>query len=292
MIKVKLMRGDCLELMKDIPDNSVDVVISDIPYGIDFSSWDVLHKNKNSSLLGQSPAQIKEGTLFKSRGKPKNGWSEADKQRPKEFQDFCEGWLKEIYRVTKECSPIIIFTGRQYQHRFTIAAENCGFIFKDSLTWDKKQAPFRAQNINRVLERRNLELMDGEYRLGNLSPQSEPIVWMFKPYGIGKTITDCFIENKLGCIETSEQKNNILEVSSKIKERSHETEKPIEIMEKLVKMFSVEGHTVLDMFMGSGTTGVACINTGRNFIGIEMDENYFNIADTRINRTNQENNID
>ena len=279
---ISLYKGDCIEVLKALPDRSVDVVISDIPYGIDFASWDILHSNKNSALMGSSPAQESSGAIFKSRGKPKNGWSDADKERPKEFQNFCESWLTEIFRVTKECSPIVIFTGRQYQHRFTVAAEDSGFIFKDTITWDKVSAPFRAQNINKVLEKRGEELLEGEFRLGNLSPTSEPIVWCFKPYGIGKTITDCFIQNKLGCIETSEQKSNIIKCSSRISSRLHETEKPIDLMEKLVKMFSVEGHTVLDMFMGSGTTGVACKNLNRKFIGIELDEGYFNIAKERI----------
>lgn len=279
---ISLYKGDCIEVLKALPDRSVDVVISDIPYGIDFASWDILHSNKNSALMGSSPAQESSGALFKSRGKPKNGWSDADKERPKEFQNFCESWLTEIFRVTKECSPIVIFTGRQYQHRFTVAAEDSGFIFKDTITWDKVSAPFRAQNINKVLEKRGEELLEGEFRLGNLSPTSEPIVWCFKPYGIGKTITDCFIQNKLGCIETSEQKSNIIKCSSRISSRLHETEKPIDLMEKLVKMFSVEGHTILDMFMGSGTTGVACKNLNRKFIGIELDETYFNIAKERI----------
>lgn len=279
---ISLYKGDCIEVLKALPDKSVDVVISDIPYGIDFASWDILHSNKNSALMGSSPAQESSGALFKSRGKPKNGWSDADKERPKEFQNFCESWLTEIFRVTKECSPIVIFTGRQYQHRFTVAAEDSGFIFKDTITWDKVSAPFRAQNINKVLEKRGEELLEGEFRLGNLSPTSEPIVWCFKPYGIGKTITDCFIQNKLGCIETSEQKSNIIKCSSRISSRLHETEKPIDLMEKLVKMFSVEGHTILDMFMGSGTTGVACKNLNRKFIGIELDETYFNIAKERI----------
>lgn len=279
---ISLYKCDCIKVLKALPDKSVDVVISDIPYGIDFASWDILHSNKNSALMGSSPAQELSGALFKSRGKPKNGWSDADKERPKEFQNFCESWLTEIFRVTKECSPIVIFTGRQYQHRFTVAAEDSGFIFKDTITWDKVSAPFRAQNINKVLEKRGEELLEGEFRLGNLSPTSEPIVWCFKPYGIGKTITDCFIQNKLGCIETSEQKSNIIKCSSRVPSRLHETEKPIDLMEKLVKMFSVEGHTVLDMFMGSGTTGVACKNLNRKFIGIELDEAYFNIAKNRI----------
>lgn len=277
-----LYNGDCLEVMKDIPDGSVDVVITDIPYGIDYSEWDIRHNNKNSALMGCSPAQEKS-RLFKARGKPKNGWSKADKQRPIEFQLFCESWLKDLFRLTKPCSPIIMFTGRQYQHRVTIAAENTGFIFKDSLVWDKQNAPFRAQNINKVLESKCIEFKE-EYRLGNLAPVAEPILWLFKPYKIGSTITENFITSGLGCVETSEVKSNIISVSSKIKDRKHETEKPLELMEILIRMFSMEGHTILDLFSGSGTTGVACANTNRNFIGIELDKGYFDIAKDRIEK--------
>ena len=64
----------------------------------------------------------------------------------------------------------------------------------------------------------------------------------------------------------------------------HTTQKPVWLMESILKTLSNEGDTVLDLFMGSGTTGVACVNTNRNFIGIELDENYFNIAESRINQ--------
>ena len=278
---VWLMQGDCLERMKEIPDGSVDVVISDIPYGIDFSAWDVTHSNTNSALLGSSPAQ-KKSSMFKTRGKPKNGWSKEDSLRVNEFQDFCHKWFAEIFRLTKPCSPVVLMTGRQNQHRCTVAGEDEGFIFKDYLVWDKKQAPFRAQNINKVLKARGIQEVEGEYRLGCPSPQAEPIVWMFKPYPIGTTITDCFIKNSLGCFESSTIKSNIISLSSKITDKLHETEKPRALMEELVKCFSVETHVVLDMFMGSGTTGVAAKGCSRKFIGIEMDENYYNIAKKRI----------
>ena len=276
-----LMQGDCLERMKEIPDGSVDVVISDIPYGIDFSTWDVTHTNTNKSLLGRSPAQQKS-EIFKTRGKPKNGWSSQDKKRPNEFQDFCTRWLTEILRVTKPCSPLIIMTGRQNQHRFTVAAEDVGFIFKDYIVWDKKKAPFRAQNINKVLESRGISEVTGEYRLGCLAPVAEPIVWMFKPYKVGSTITDIFLQTGLGCFESSQLKTNLISLDSTIKDKQHETQKPKELLNILVNMFSKEGHTILDMFMGSGTTGIACVNLNRKFIGIELDENYFEIGKNRI----------
>lgn len=277
-----LMFGDCLERMKEIPDSSVDVCISDIPYGIDFDTWDITHNNSNSALLGQSPKNM-ESKLFKSRGKPLNGWSQEDKQRTKQFQEWCSTWLGEVFRVLKPCSPILIMCGRQNQHRFTCASEDAGFILKDVITWNKGKAPFRAQKVSNIYEQRGLPLdYEGDWRLGNLSPYCEPIVYMFKPYKVGTTITNQFMENKLGCFDANILTKNIVDVSSLSKNSNHPTEKPVELMETLVKLVSVEGSTVLDMFTGSGSTGVACLNTNRSFIGIEMNEKYFYIAAKRI----------
>lgn len=276
-----LMYGDCLERMKEIPDGSVDCVITDAPYGIDFSEWDVLHDNKNSALLGKSPAN-KESSVFKSRGKPLNGWSEGDKLKSKQIQQWAEKWLVELFRITKPCSPILIFTGRQYLHRFAIAAEDAGFVLKDIISWDKKTSVFRAQKVSCVLDRRGISPSDGDWRLGNLSPQVEPILYLFKPYPTGTTITDQFLSSGLGCINTVNHKSNLISISSKVIDKKHETQKPVELMELLTELVSKEGHMILDPFMGSGTTGVACKNLNRKFIGVERDLEYFNIAKERI----------
>lgn len=137
MEKIKLFNGDCLDILKTLEDNSVDIVITDIPYGIDYSEWDVLHHNKNSALGGGSEHQL-TNTSFKRRGKPINGWSDADKQIPYEYQNWCEKWAKELIRVTKEGSPILIFSSRRFQHRVANALEDNGFMIRDILIWQKK----------------------------------------------------------------------------------------------------------------------------------------------------------
>ena len=283
---INLMLGDCLERMKEIPDGSVDALISDIPYGINFASWDVLHNNSNSALLGRSPAQ-ENSKLFKTRGKPLNGWSEEDKNIGKEFREWCEVWLKECYRMLKPASPLLIMCGRQLQHHFTIAAEDSGFVYKDYIVWDKVSAPFKAQRVKCVLDKREVAY-NGNDRLGNLAPMHEPIVYLFKPYKQGTTVTDCFVENKIGCFDADILTSNILRISSKVSKKQHETQKPVELFEVLVKLVTKEGHKVIDPFMGSGTTGVACVNTNRNFIGIEKDEKYFKIAEERISKATKE----
>lgn len=160
---------------------------------------------------------------------------------------------------------------------------------KDCLYWNKGSAAFRAQRVNCVLQQRGEELVSGDWRLGNLAPKVEPILYLFKPYDVGTTITDQFLSSGLGCFNADYHKENVVEVSSKIAEKLHETQKPEELMQILINLVTQKGHVVTDPFMGSGTTGVACVNTGRKFIGIEMDEGYFNVAKERILGANYEN---
>ena len=269
--------------MKTINDSFIDVVITDIPYGISYSDWDILHNNTNSALGGSSKHQ-KEDTSFKKRGKPINGWSEADKKIPSEYQEWCSKWAKELFRITKEGSPILIFSSRRLQHRVCNALEDNGFMIRDILIWEKDKCNAKAQRISNVLSKRGInDKKYQNYRLGNLAPYYEPIIFAMKPYK--HTLTDCILENDIGGIYCDEDKipSNIIKVNCNKKNLYHETEKPVDLIEKLINIFSINSeHIVLDFTMGSGTTGVACMKLGRKFIGIELDKNYFDIAEKRI----------
>ncbi len=90
-----------------LEDASIDCFLSDIPYGIGMDDWDVLHKNTNSALLGQSPAQIgKSG--FKRRGNPIRGWSSADRNIPREYQDWCTSWASLLYPKMKPGASLFL----------------------------------------------------------------------------------------------------------------------------------------------------------------------------------------
>ena len=279
----KLYLGDCVEIMKGIKNNSIDIVITDIPYGISYSDWDVLHGNTNSALGGSSEHQSKD-TSFKRRGKPINGWSKRDKQIPYEYQEWCNKWAKELFRITKEASPILIFSSRRFQHRVANALEDNGFMIRDILIWQKDKCNAKAQRINNVLHKRGVfEERYENYRIGNLAPYYEPIIFAMKPYK--NTITDVVLRDNIGGFYCKDDKipSNIIYCPVNKKNLYHETEKPVMLIEELIKIFSIdENDIILDFTMGSGTTGVACNNIGRNFIGIEIDENYFNIAKQRI----------
>lgn len=133
----KIIVGNSITLIKSIETASIHAIISDIPYGISYDDWDVLHNNTNSALGGASSAQLAGGSLFKRRGKPLNGWSEADKKIPLEYQNWCSSWASEWLRVLKPGASCFVFAGRRYAHRCIAALEDAGFTFKDMLAWEK-----------------------------------------------------------------------------------------------------------------------------------------------------------
>ena len=147
--------GDSTEIVKGFEDDSIHAIISDIPYGIGYDDWDVLHDNKNTAYGGASSAQLAAGKVFKRRGKPLNGWSEADKRIPLEYQLWCATWASDWLRVLKPGGSCLILAGRRYAHRCIVAMEDAGFTFKDMLSWEKDTAPQRAQRLSAIYERRS-----------------------------------------------------------------------------------------------------------------------------------------
>lgn len=268
--------------MKKIPDKTIDIVLSDIPYGINFSEWDVFHANTNSAFLKHH--QSMNGTSFSKRGKPINGWNEDDKKQSLEYQSWCEKWMTELFRITKEASPILLFSSRRNLHRVGVALENCGFLIRDILIWEKDRCNSKAQRINHVLQKRGIfDEKYANYRIGNLAPMYEPIIWAMKPYT--KTLTDCVLKDNIGGFVGKDDKipSNIFKCKTSAKNVNHPTEKPVELLKSLINTFSISNdHVVLDPFIGSGSTAIACIETNKNCIGFELDKNYFDLANERM----------
>ena len=293
----KILCGDSLELISKIEPNSVHAIISDIPYGIGYQDWDILHSNTNSAYGGASHAQTTAGSLFSRRGKPLNGWSEADKKIPLEYQAWCESWAASWYRVLKPGASCFIFAGRRFAHRCIVALENNGFTFKDMLSWEKNTAPHRAQRLSAIFERRNdfdNAASWKDWRVANLRPLFEPILWFQKPYKTGGTIADNVLLNGVGAWNESALENyligdlqnmssNILKVQVTPEDhRLHVAQKPLALMELLISLVTKENQIVLDPFAGSGTTCVAAHRLNRHYIGIEINENFCEIAKARI----------
>lgn len=244
-----------------------------------------------------SPAQQEAGKVFKKRGKPINGWSDADRQIPHQYYDWCMEWMPEWHRIIKPGGSVFIFAGRRFSHRCISALEDSGFNFRDLIGWTRSRAVHRAQRLSIVYERRgdmlNARRWEG-WRVGNLRPVFEPIIWGFKPYRVGGTIADNALEHGVGAYNLSAVENyfnsadNIFHCPLESADRGlHEAQKPVKLMECLIAMATREGQTVLDPFAGSGTTALAARNLSRNYIAIEQSAELCNIIKTRLGRPSQ-----
>lgn len=294
-----IILGDSIELVKQFSTDSIHAIISDIPYGIGCDNWDILHNNTNTAYGGTSSAQLAAGKLFKRRGKPLNGWSEADKRIPLEYQEWCTSWASDWLRILKPGGSCFIFAGRRYAHRCIVAMEDVGFTFKDMLSWEKDTAPQRAQRLSAIYERRNDEINEKKWagwRVANLRPLFEPILWFQKPYKTGGTIATNVLENEVGAWnEQALQKynfqmgdnatlSNMLKVQiTSADHGKHIAQKPLQLMELLISLVTIEGQVVLDPFMGSGTTCLAAQKLKRHYIGIDIDPQSVQVANERLN---------
>lgn len=234
---ITLYNGDCLELMWQIPDKSVDCIISDLPFGSTSCSWDV--------VIPFEPL-----------------WEQYD-------------------RIVKPKGNVILFGAGLFAYKLALSNEK---KFRYELIWKKSKcgSPFTAKYM--PMKKHENILVFGE-SASYYEPQMEegtPYHRNWTPnkvnnmkYGISGVSTN----NKGTRYPTT-----ILDFPQKWRRQDqlHPTQKPVELMEWLVKSYCPEGGIVLDNCMGSGSTGVACVNTGRKFIGIEKDEKYFNMSRNRI----------
>lgn len=287
----RITLADCRDHLGLLEDVSIDLFLSDVPYGINLDDWDVLHSNTNAALLGQSPAQFgKSG--FKRRGKPINGWSQADRYMGREYENWCRSWVAMILSKLKTGASLFVFGARRTIHRVVNAFEDEGFLLRDVLVWKKTSAHHRAQRLSVVFTRRGLsqaaDMWDG-WRVGNLAPIYEPIAWFMKPYRIGGTIADNVLEHGVGAINVAQchingaRPTNLLEFGfGRSERRIHEAQKPLQLIEFLIRLTTQENQTVLDPFMGSGTTAVAAKRLGRHYIGFEVVPRFHRDAVQRL----------
>ena len=211
-MSVELHLGDCLEVMRSMPDKSVDAVITDPPYGMNLDTDFSKMVNRNN-FKGLSAGNIYSNVIGDNR----------------QFDPS---------EILKMADTVVLFGYDYFSNKLP---DN-----STVLVWDKRLTESADKCFGSPFE----------------------LLWINK-----KTRKRFYRVRWYGLFGTEKQD---------IKKRVHPTQKPIELMVKIIEDFTHEGDTILDPFMGSGTTGVACVQTGRNFIGIEIDPTYFAIAERRI----------
>ena len=239
----ELWQGDWLELMKNIPDKSVDCIITDLPYGTTQCKWD--------TIIPFEPL-----------------------------------W-RQYNRIIKDNGAIVLFGTEPFSSHLRLSnLKN----YKYDWIWDKVKGTGFLNAKRQPM--RNHELISVFYKKQCIyNPQKTYGHKMKKSYRSKDLQTDVYGEMKNDyTYESTERYPRSIQVFSTDTQNSslHPTQKPVALIEYLIKTYTNEGELVFDSCMGSGTTGVACINTNRRFIGIELDNNYFKIAKERIENINNE----
>lgn len=245
---INLLHGDCLELMKNIPDNSIDMVLTDPPYGTTACKWDTVI-------------------------------------------DFDLMW-KELKRITKDNGAICLFGSEPFSSALRMSNIK---MFKYDWVWNKSRAsnfmsakkmPLKEHEIVSVFSIKGhnyypiMKPMDERQLIKQGSGKRDRDVVRTKQYGEIKELA-----NKRSTVYPRSIIKGVKSVSTRYKTEytGHPTQKPVALLEYLIKTYTLENETVLDFTMGSGSTGVACKNLNRKFIGIEQDDKYLQIAKERIN---------
>lgn len=246
MKDIELWQGDCLELMNNIPDKSVDCIITDLPYGTTQCKWD--------TIIPFEPL-----------------------------------W-KQYNRIIKDNGAIVLFGTEPFSSHLRLSnLKN----YKYDWIWDKVKGTGFLNAKRQPM--RNHELISVFYKKQcTYNPQKTYGHKMKKSYRSKDLQTDVYGEMKNDyTYESTERYPRSIQVFSTDTQNSslHPTQKPVALIEYLIKTYTNDGELVFDSCMGSGTTGVACINTNRRFIGIELDNNYFEIAKNRISEVEQEHKI-
>tara|TARA_R110002050_G_scaffold147728_1_gene273758 strand:+ start:445 stop:1239 length:795 start_codon:yes stop_codon:yes gene_type:complete len=255
--KIEILKGDCLELMKSIPDGSIDAIITDPPYGTTACKWDsvidfkLMWKQLNRIIKPNGAIVLFGNEPFSSALRMSN------------IKNYKYDWVWVKNNVTGA-----LLAGRQPLRKY-----------ENILVFYKQQVVFNEQKIKRTEEEFKISYRKNNTIYGN---QDSGIYGEHdaRKVRIRPSKEEQMFKSSENVIYFNRDKNR--------KGKKHPTQKPLALMEYLIKTYTNENETVLDFTMGSGTTGVAAKNLNRKFIGIEQDENYFKIAEKRIKETKQQ----
>lgn len=242
-MKINLYKGDCLELMKNIPDKSIDLILTDPPFGTTQCKWDIIIP-------------------------------------------FDKMW-QQLNRIIKDNGAVLLFGAEPFSSLL-----RCSNLknYKYDWVWDKvkgtgylnaKKQPMRNHEIISVFYKKqcfyNPQKTTGHERKVSSAKSKENSIK-----------TEVYNSHGLTSYDSTERYPRSIQIFSTDIQKSalHPNQKPVALLEYFIKTYSQENETILDFTMGSGSTAEACINLNRNFIGIEMDDVYFNIAKNRINNLN------
>ena len=302
-MNIILLHNDCMKEVIKLENNSIDCIITDPPYFIDKldSNWSVkeIKEDKKNSHVKHLPKGMK-----------------FDKSQVKQLYDFYLDLSKILFNKIKPGGYFLSFSSPRLYHAVAMSCEIAGFEIRDMINWTYTQTMPKGMSVAHIIKKMKVSESEkkkiineyADFKTPQIRSWFEPICVAMKP--IGKLT---FIKNELqfntGLLDfsqkvglekdrtpaniiTTEEYNEIYDknfmVSKPSKEEkgegnTHITVKPVALIEHLIKLFSKKGATILDPFLGSGTTALACINTERKCIGIEINKEYYDISKQRCN---------
>ena len=301
MTTIHIENADCIEYLKTFEPNSIDCVITDPPYFIDKldHKWSVdeINSDKKNSHIKHLPKGMK-----------------FDKKQVKQLYDYYLELSELLFDKLKPGGYFLSFSSPRLYHAIAMACDIAGFEIRDMINWTYTQTMPKGMSVTHIINKMDISQEEKsslveeykDFKTPQIKSCFEPICVAMKPTG---KLT--FIKNELnfktGLIDfsqkvgidgdrvpaniiTTEEYNetydkNFLIAKPNKKEKgehnSHITVKPIQLIEHLIKIFSKKNSLVVDPFLGSGTTAIACKNTDRNCIGIEINPEYYEISRTR-----------
>ena len=301
-----IINGDCIEELKKLEDNSIDCVITDPPYFIDkldhkWSSEEIAADKKNSHIR-----HLPKGMKF-------------DKSQVKKLYDYYLELARILMCKLKPGGYFLSFSSPRLYHAIAMSCEIAGFEIRDMINWVYTQSMPKGMSVAHIIDRmpdltqdekRRLIEEYKDFKTPQIKSCFEPICVAMKPIG-RLTFIQNELQYKTGLLDFSQKvgengdrvpaniitteewnevydKNFLVAKPTKVEKgetNTHITVKPVALMEHLIRLFSKEGALIVDPFLGSGTTAVACQNTKRRCIGIEINEEYYKISMERVNTT-------
>ena len=249
-MSIELYHGDCLEVMTHIASKSIDCIICDLPYGTTACKWD--------NVIPFEPLWLQYNRIIKKNGAICLFGSEpfSSALRMSNIKHFKYDWIWEKSRtvgfLNAKNAPL---------KRHEIISV---FSFGTTANCSKNRMEYNPQGLVEINQKRKSVSQSDGTVVGNRPSRNKDYVAKYKGYP-----------------------DTVLRFANEAKQE-HPTQKPVALLEYLIRTYTNEGETVLDFTMGSGSTGVACVNTNRRFIGIELDSGYFNMAKERIEKSIRE----
>jgi site-specific DNA-methyltransferase (adenine-specific) len=300
---IHIVNDNSLKYIETLDDNSIDLIVTDPPYFIDkldnnWNSKKITNRKHNSHIK-----HLPKGMKF-------------DKKQVKNLYDFYLNISKLLFQKLKPGGYYLSFSSPRLYHAIAMACEIAGFEVRDMINWVYTKSMPKGMSVSHVIRKmKDMSDDDKEKLIEEYKNFKTPMIKScFEPICVCmKPISTTFIKNELnfktGLIDfsnkvginsnrvianiiTTEKFNDIYDKNFLVKKpnkkekksyNTHVTVKPIELMEHLIKIFSKKGALVVDPFLGSGTTAIACKNTGRKCIGIELNKEYFEISKRRLN---------